>query len=46
VNEVIVRAPKLDETHSAAALIAERDRADFAEVDSSSFTGNCEKALA
>jgi mycothiol synthase len=40
MNEVIVRAPTLDDAHSVAALIAERDRADFAEVDSISFTGD------
>jgi mycothiol synthase len=40
MNEVIVRAPTLDDAHSVAALIAERDRADFAEVDSISFTAD------
>lgn len=40
LNDVIVRAPTLDDAHSVAALIAERDRADFAEVDSISFTGD------
>jgi mycothiol synthase len=40
MNNVIVRAPTLDDAHSVAALIAERDRADFAEVDSISFTGD------
>jgi mycothiol synthase len=40
MNEVIVRAPTLDDAHSVAALIAERDRADFVEVDSISFTGD------
>jgi GNAT superfamily N-acetyltransferase len=40
MNEAIVRAPTLDDAHSVAALIAERDRADFVEVDSISFTGD------
>ena len=40
MNNVIVRAPTLDDAHSVAALIAERDRVDFAEVDSISFTGD------
>jgi mycothiol synthase len=40
VNEIIVRAPTLDDAHSVAALIAERDRADFAELDGISFTGD------
>jgi mycothiol synthase len=40
LNNVIVRAPTLDDAHNVAALIAERDRADFAEVDSISFTGD------
>jgi mycothiol synthase len=40
LNNVIVRAPTLDDAHGVAALIAERDRADFAEVDSISFTGD------
>ena len=35
-----MRAPTLEDAHSVAALIAERDRADFAEVDSISFTGD------
>lgn len=35
-----MRAPTLDDAHSVAALIAERDRVDFAEVDSISFTGD------
>jgi hypothetical protein len=38
MNEVLVRAPKLDDAHRVAAQIAERDGADFAEVDSISFT--------
>jgi mycothiol synthase len=40
MNNVIVRAPTLDDAHRVAELIAERDRADFAEVDSISFTGD------
>ena len=40
LDNVIVRAPTLDDAHSVAQLIAERDRADFAEVDSISFTGD------
>jgi mycothiol synthase len=40
MDNVIVRAPTLDDAHGVAALIAERDRADFAEVDSISFTGD------
>jgi hypothetical protein len=39
MNNFIVRAPTLDGAQSVAALIAERDRADFAEVDGISFTG-------
>ena len=35
-----MRAPTLDDAPSVAALIADRDRADFAEVDSISFSGN------
>ena len=35
-----MRAPTLDDAHSVAALIAKRDRADFGEVDSISFTGD------
>ena len=35
-----MRAPTLEDAHGVAALIAERDRADFAEVDSISFTGD------
>lgn len=35
-----MRAPTLDDAHSVAALIAERDRADLAEVDSIFFTGD------
>jgi mycothiol synthase len=40
MNNVIVRAPTLDDAHRVAELIVERDRADFAEVDSISFTGD------
>jgi mycothiol synthase len=40
MNDVIVRAPTLDDAHSVAALIAARDRADFTEADSISFTGD------
>jgi mycothiol synthase len=40
MNDVIVRAPTLDDAHSVAALIAARDRADFAEVGGISFTGD------
>jgi mycothiol synthase len=40
MNDVIVRPPTLDDAHSVAALIAKRDRADFAEVDSIAFTGD------
>jgi GNAT superfamily N-acetyltransferase len=40
MNNVIVRAPTLDDAHRVSELIAERDRADFAEVDSISFTGD------
>jgi mycothiol synthase len=40
MNEVIVRAPTLDDAHSVAGLIEERDRADFAEVGGISFTGD------
>jgi mycothiol synthase len=40
VNDVIVRPPSLDDAHGVAALIAERDRVDFAEVDPIAFTGD------
>jgi hypothetical protein len=33
MREVTVRAPTLDDAHSVAALIAERDRVDFGSVD-------------
>src|SRR4051812_27021051 len=39
MNDLIVRAPTLDDAHSVAALIAERDRADFVEADGMSLTG-------
>jgi mycothiol synthase len=35
-----VRPPSLDDAHGVAALIAERDRVDFAEVDPIAFTGD------
>jgi mycothiol synthase len=40
VNEIIVRSPTLDDAHPVAALIAARDRADFAEADGIAFTGD------
>jgi mycothiol synthase len=40
VSEVSVRAPTLEDAQRVAALIAERDRADFGEVDGISFTGD------
>jgi mycothiol synthase len=40
MNTAIVRAPTLDDAQSVADLIAARDRADFAEADSISFTGD------
>ena len=40
MSEVTVRAPTLDDAHSVAALIEERDRADFAQADSIAFTGD------
>ena len=40
MGEVIVRAPTLEDAHRVAALIADRDRADFCEEDSISFTGD------
>jgi mycothiol synthase len=39
-SNFIVRPPTLDDAHGVAALIGERDRTDFAEVDSISFTGD------
>ena len=35
-----MRAPTLDDAHDVAALIAERDRADFDEVDAIAFSGD------
>jgi mycothiol synthase len=40
MGEITVRAPTLDDAHSVAALIAERDRADFGAVDGIAFTGD------
>jgi mycothiol synthase len=40
MDGLIIRAPTLDDAHAVAALIAERDRADFAEADSIAFTGD------
>lgn len=40
MNEVIVRPPTLDDAASVAELIADRDRADFAETDGIAFSGN------
>jgi hypothetical protein len=39
VNEVTLRAATLDDAPSVAALIAERNRADFGEVDGIEFSG-------
>jgi hypothetical protein len=40
MGEIIVRAPTLDDAHSVAGLIAERDRVDFGAVDGITFTGD------